>query len=189
MFDFFEQPWTLLGIAILVLLGLLTYRSVTDKRRAWHLVVPILIAAAGFGLDSLVTTDRESVRSVVAEVLQAAEDENCAAIGLFLASDYRDGYHRSKDAFLNHCREELDGPTVIEAKKLGDEVELSGRTARVTIKVRVRFEDSSRVAREYKRSCVVVVEMVLQKQAGGRWLINRADLQSVDTFPIGWAGA
>ena len=190
MFDFFEQPWTLLGVAILVLLGLLTYRSVTDKRRAWHFLIPILIAGAGFGLDALVTTDRESVRAVVAETIQAAENEDCAAIGRLLTSDYRDGYHRSKESFLDHCRRELNGPTVVEAKKLSDKVEVSGRTAKVRMTVKVRFEDSSRVAREYKRSCAIVVEMVLQKQPSGRWLISRADLKSVDdTFPISWGGA
>lgn len=189
MFDFFEQPWTLLGVAILVLLGLLTYRSVTDKRHAWHFLIPILIAAAGFGLDALVTTDLESVRAVVAEAIQAAQDEDCSAIGRLLTSGYRDGYHRSKESFLDHCRRELNGPTIIEAKKLGDEVKVTDRTATAKVTVRLRFEDSSRVAREYKRSCVVVVQMVLQKQPSGRWLISQADLQSVDTFPLGWGGA
>lgn len=188
MFDFFEQPWTLLGAAVLVLLGMLTYRSVTDKRRAWHLVLPILIAAAGFGLDALVATDLEQVRAAIGRVLQAAEDEDCDAIARMIASDYADDVHRTKDSLMTRCRQELDGPTLLRVKKLNDQVELSRRQATVRLSIRARFEDDTRVAREYKRSMRMLVEMVLDRQPGGAWLIRRADLLEIDTIPVSWRG-
>jgi len=58
MFDIFEQPWTLMGAAVLVLFGMLTFRSFCpEKRRWWQLLVPVFLAVAAFGADMLVQTD------------------------------------------------------------------------------------------------------------------------------------
>jgi hypothetical protein len=189
MWDFFEQPWTLLGISVLVLFGLLTFRSVCpEKRRAWQLLVPVVIAAAAFGLDLLVTTDLERVRSVVRMAVRAVENEDCTTIARLLASDYQDSVHKGKADVMARCRRELNGPTVVEIKKLSDEVELSGSQAKVALTLRARFEDSSRVAREYKRALIAAVRLYLQKQPDGTWLISRADLLEIDKIPVTWSG-
>ena len=49
MFNFFEQPWTLLGMSILVLFGVLTFRSVwAEKRKWWQWLLPVVLAGAAF---------------------------------------------------------------------------------------------------------------------------------------------
>ena len=189
MWDFFEQPWTLLGVSVLVLLGVLTFRSVCpEKRRAWQLLVPAVVAALAFGLDLLVTTDLEKVHSVLRLTLKAVENEDSAAIGRLIAPDYQDSVHKSKAALMARCRQELNGPTLVQVKKLGGEVELSGSQAKVGLTLRARFEDSSRVARNYKRALIAGIRMYLHKQLDGTWLIRRVDLLEVDKFPMSWSG-
>ncbi len=189
MFDFFEQPWTLLGLSVLVLLGMLTFRSVCpEKRRVWQLLVPVLIAAAAVGLDLLVTTDLEQVRSLIKVVLKAVENEDCTAVARLVASDYQDPVHRNKAALMARCRRELDGPTLLRIKRLSDEVELSGSQAKVALFLRARFEDSSRVARQYKRTLLISARLHLKKQPDGTWLIDLAEPFEVDKIPVSWRG-
>ncbi|UCE47264.1 MAG: hypothetical protein JSW47_16875, partial [Phycisphaerales bacterium] len=62
MFDFFEQPYTLIGGAVLVLFGVLTFRSVLpEKRRWWQWLLPMVLAGSAFGLDAMVQTDSEQI--------------------------------------------------------------------------------------------------------------------------------
>ncbi|MHC4215343.1 MAG: hypothetical protein ACYSWP_18430, partial [Planctomycetota bacterium] len=66
MLEIFEQPWTLLGAAVLVLFGILTFRSFCpEKRRWWQLLVPVFLIALAFGTDLLVQTDREKINAVI----------------------------------------------------------------------------------------------------------------------------
>ncbi len=66
MFDFFEQPYTLIGATVLFLFGVLTFRSVLpEKSRWWQLLLPVFVAVAAFGLDTLVQTDLEKINSVI----------------------------------------------------------------------------------------------------------------------------
>lgn len=189
MFDVFDQPWTLLGVAVLVLLGILTYRSVCpEKRRLWQLLIPVLIAVVAFGLDFLVTTDREKVQAVVRMALTAVENEDCPAIARLIAPDYADSVHRSKADLMARCERELSGPTVAQIRRLSEEIEMSESQARVELSLQARFEDTSRVAREYKRSALARVRLYLQKQRDGTWLISRAELLEVDKIPMSWSG-
>ena len=60
MWDFFEQPWTLLAAAVLVLFGVLTFRSVwSEKRKWWQWLLPLGVTALALGLDFGVATDLE----------------------------------------------------------------------------------------------------------------------------------
>jgi hypothetical protein len=187
MFDFFEQPWTLLGAAVLVLFGLLTYRSICpEKRRWWQWLIPLAIAGAGFGLDSLVATDLEKVRATVGALLKAVQDEDCGAVAALIAPDYSDSRHATREQLLAHCRQELDGPTVQVVKSRGAEVKLSGSEASVMLNLFFRFEEASHVARQYKAVALVKVRLHLTKQPGGTWLIDRAEPLEIDQFPVSW---
>jgi hypothetical protein len=187
MFDFFEQPWTLLGVAILALFGFLTYRSLCpEKRRWWHWLIPLAIAGAGFGLDFLVATDLEKVHGTVGALLKAVQDENSGVVAALIAPDYSDSRHATREQLLAHCRQELDGPTVQVVKSRGTEVKLSGLQATVTLNLFFRFEEASRVAKQYKAVALVKVRLHLARQPGGKWLIDRAEPLEIDTFPVSW---
>lgn len=187
MFDFFEQPWTLLGAAVLVLFGLLTYRSICpEKRRWWHWLIPLAVAGLGVGLDFLVATDLEKVHGTISALSKAVEDEDCAAVAGRIAPDYSDSRHQTKAQLMVRCRQELNGPTVQTMKSRGAEVELSGRQATVTLNLFLRFEPESRVARQYKAVALAKVRLHLGKQPDGGWLIDRIELLEVDQFPVSW---
>jgi len=187
MFDFFEQPWTLLGAAVLVLFGFLTYRSLCpEKRRWWHWLVPLAVAGIGFALDFLVATDLEKVHATVGAVLKAVEAEDSRAVATLIAPDYSDSRHASREQLLEHCRQELDEPTVQRVKSRGAEVELSDSEATVMLNLFFRFEEASQVARRYKAVALVKVRLHLKEQPDGRWLIERAEPLEVDTFPVSW---
>ena len=86
MWNFFEQPWTLLGAAVIVLLGVLTFRIVWPEKRAWwQWLLPVGIAVLAVGLDWAVATDYEKIDRIGKIAMRAAEQEDCAALGRLLA--------------------------------------------------------------------------------------------------------
>ena len=188
MWNVFEQPWTLLGVSVLVLFGMLTFRSVwVEKRRWWQLLIPLALAGAAFGLDYLVATDLEKVHRTARSLLAAVQNEDCQALSALIASEYKDSRHATKAALLKHCRQELQGPTVVVLKNKGDEVELSGSEATMTLSLFIRFEKESRIAKEYKQIFLARVRLDLTKRPEGQWLIRKAELLEVDRFPVTWS--
>lgn len=187
MWNIFEQPWTLLGASVLVLFGVLTFRSIWDRKRHWwQWLLPLVLAGAAFGLDFLVVTDLEKVHATTEAFLEAVENENIAGIALLIEPDYSDIRHSSKAALLTRCRQELDGPTVERLKKLDDIVELTPREAKITVSLFVRFAKDSRIARLYKPVFLAKIRLHLKKQSNGQWLIDRIDMLEVDKQSITW---
>lgn len=187
MFNFFEQPWTLLGASVLVLFVVWTYRSVWDeKRRWWQLLIPIIVAATAVGLDFFVVTDLEKIHIVAKSLLKAAENEDSDAIARLIASDYKDSRHTNKAALVRRCRQEFNGPTIQVLKKKGHKVELSEARATMTASLFARLEKDSRWARQYKEVALVRIRLDLARQPEGRWLISRAEVLQVDGFPVSW---
>ena len=187
MCDFFEQPWTLLGAAVIALLVVLTARSVLpEKRKWWQWLFPIGVAAAAVGLDFLVVTDLERIHATLQSVLQAVEEEDCQRLALFIAPNYSDSRHTSKAQLITHGREELNGPTVQWLKQRSDTVEISSRQAEVTLFLFIRFEAESRIAKQYKSVFLAKVRLHLRKQPNKQWLIHQAELLEIDNIPMSW---
>ncbi|GAH61847.1 unnamed protein product, partial [marine sediment metagenome] len=60
MWNFCEQPWTLIAAAVITLIVLLAMRSqILEKKRLYLWLLPILIAAAALALDYFIKTDLE----------------------------------------------------------------------------------------------------------------------------------
>jgi hypothetical protein len=187
MFDIFEQPWTLVGLAVLVLFGMFTFRSVfPEKRRWWQLLVPVLLAAAAFGLDLLVPTDLEKINAVINRGVKAVEQEDCDAIGAILAEDYRDSRHQTKQALMAHCRRELSKPLLKKNKKTGVLIRISGPQATATLFTTMIFEKDSYVAQSYKNWLMIKMELYLSKRPDEGWLINRVNVLEIDRQPVSW---
>ena len=188
MFNFFEQPWTLLGAAVLVLLGMLTFRSVLpEKRRWWELLVPALVAAAAFGLDFAVQTDLEKINAVINTGIKAVEEEDIAAIEAIIAEDYRDSHHDTKTDLMRHCRTQLSQSPVEKNKKRACLVQLSAPTATATLFATITFEEDSYVAANYKAWLMVQARLSLQKQPDKTWLINGIEIVELDRQPVNWS--
>lgn len=185
MWDVFEQPWTLLAAAVLVLLVVLTVRSVLpEKRRFWQWLLPLGIAALAFGLDAAVATDLEQINGLLKAGIQAAQTEDCAAIGRLLSPDYADSYHKSKEAALAHCRSRLIPPAIENVHKIASEIKITPPEAVATFNLLVRFEENSVWAQP---TALVVIQFYLRRQADGTWLVRRAEIVEVNKMSgVGW---
>lgn len=188
MFNFFEQPYTLIGAAVLVLFAMLTFRSVIpEKRRWWQLLVPVLVVATAFGLDVAVRTDLEKINAVINTCIKAVEEEDCDAIEAAIAEDYRDSHHNTKRDLMRHCRTQLSQSLVEKNKKRACLVQLSAPTATATLFATITFEKDSYVAANYKAWLMVQARLSLQKQPDKTWLINRIEILELDRQPTNWS--
>lgn len=189
MFDFFEQPWSLLGAAVIVLFGMLTFRSMfPEKRRWWQLLVPVLLAVAAFGLDSLVKTDPEKINAVINKGIKAVEEEDCNTIDEILSESYSDSHHSTKEHLLAHCRRELARSLVEKHKKRGLLIEdISGPNATAILFTLATFDKNSYVSQNYKSFLLIKAKLHLQKQPDKRWLISRVEVLELDRTPVNWS--
>jgi hypothetical protein len=187
MFDFFEQPWTLVGAAVLVLFGMLTFRSVfPEKRRRWQLLVPVFLAAAAFGLDGIVQTDLEKIDAVLAKGIKAVKAEDFKAIESILSDRYSDSYHRTKQHLLDHFKRVLSEPLIANHKQTGRLVDIKGSEAAVVLFTTVTFEKNSRVAQNYTSFLMTKTKLSLQKRPDGKWLIGRIEVLELNRQPANW---
>ena len=187
MFDLFEQPWTLVGAAVLVLFGMLTFRSVLpEKRRWWQLAVPAFIVAAAFATDLLVQTDREKIHALLKKGMKAVEQEDPNALAAIISADYYDSYHNSKEELMAHTWRQMERSGIQKIKKNSALIQVSPPQATANIIVLVRFEQDSYIAQNYKPWLLIKIRINFQKQPDKSWLINRAEVLEVDKQPVQW---
>ena len=188
MFDFFDQPWTLIGFAILALFGILTFRSVIpEKKRMWQFLIPICIVAAAFGIDFLVKTDMEKIAGLLNLGIKAVEEENVDAIETVIDENYRDSFHNNKEHLLSHCRQVLSQHIVENNKITNSLITISGDNATATIFMTTRFNTDSYVAKTYNIPFVLIeVDINFQKQSDNNWLINRIEVRRLNRQQTNW---
>jgi hypothetical protein len=187
MFDFFEQPYTLIGAAVIVLFGIFTYRSVIpEKRRWWQFLLPVFVAAVGIALDMLVQTDLEKINSAIVTVIKSVQDEDCDSIEALIAEDYQDSYHNSKMELMSHCRRRLTPPLVEKNKKTSSLVKLSPLKATATLFMLTTFDKNSYVTQNYKSFIFFKIELRFRKQPDKKWLISRCEILEIDKQPAKW---
>ena len=146
MFNIFEQPWTLLVVAILILPVLLMFRRISpEKRQWWQLLLPPLLALAAFGLDSLVQTDLEKINAVINTAVKAVEEENPGAIEAIISGNYHDSYHNTKGDLMYHCAARLSEPLVEKNITRIMSVDISPPNATAVFTVRIVFDKRSSV--------------------------------------------
>jgi hypothetical protein len=187
MYDIFDQPWTLLGLSVLVLFGVLTIRSVfPELRRPWQWLLPVVCVALAFGIDFLVQTDREKINIVLGTALRAVVERNCNKIETLLAEDYSDSYHKTKTALVAHCEQQLSPAMITKARKTASLVQISAGRAKVTLFLLLTFDKNSLIAQYSIPFVKVKTELHLQKQPDKRWLINKIEVLEVNNQPVSW---
>jgi len=187
MFDILEQPWTLIGAAVLVLLGVLTFRSVfPEKRRWWQWLVPVLLGAGAFGLDGLVQTDLEKINAVLDKGIRAVREEDFRTVESILSDRYSDSYHSTKQHLLAHFRRVLSEPLIAKHKRTGLLVDIKEPNATAVLFTTVTFEENSRIAQNYVSFLLTKTRLSLQKQPDRRWLIARIEVLELNRQPANW---
>lgn len=186
MFNIFDQPWTLLTASVIVLFVVwMLHRILPEKRRWWHLLVPVLLALIGFGLDWLVETDTEKIKNLIRAGMVAVEQEDIDGIDAIIAADYQDSYHKTKKEFMRYCRALLSRP-LVEKNIKRNLVIAAGPQTTVFLTVITRFEEQSYVYQNYKPFMLIKVRLNVQKQADNSWLIKRAEIVEIDKQRLKW---
>lgn len=189
MLNIFEQPWLMVIVAVIALIVIWIFRAVLpEKRRWWQWVLPLLIAAAGFGADALVKTDTELIKKLIITCSKAASDEDSDTIETFIAENYRDSFHYNKDRLMDHCRTVLSPPLIKKIIVRGIMIEISPQktTTKAAFTARVLFDEQSFIYQD-KREIMAQVKLDLQKEPDKTWLINRAEIQlMLGTIKADW---
>ena len=186
MFDIFEQPYTLIGVAVLILFGILTFRSFCpEKRRWWQLLIPVCLVIDAFGIDILVQTDLEKINSTIKAAINAVQQEDYRAIGETIDNNYSDSYHSTKQHLLDHCKRELSKPLVDKIKKPSRLIDISDSNATATIFAVIILDKNSYLS-QYKSFLLVKARLSLRKQPDKKWLISRIEILEIDQQPISW---
>ncbi len=188
MSNFFEQPYTLVGGAVLVLFGVLTFRSVLpEKRRWWQWLLPLVLAGVAFGLDALVETDSEQIDAVINAGIAAVGTRNIAKIERIISPDYRDSAHESKERLLYYCRQAVAENQVVKATKKGvKKTNLSATSATAYVFFQLTFDKNSYFAENYKPSAQIKVEVKFEKRTGSGWMVRCVELRGIDGQSLNW---
>lgn len=189
MLDIFEQPWTLLIAAIIVLFVMLVLRRILPEKQHWFanggLALPIFLIVAAFGLDWLVKTDLEKINTVINTGVKAVENEDCASIEAIISDNYHDSYHNTKKDLMYYCRARLAKPLVEKNIKRIVSIDISGPKATAIFTVRIIFDKQSYVYQSFKSQVVTKVEINLQKELD-KWLIKEVEVLEIDRQPVNW---
>ena len=189
MWNVFDQPWTLIAVVGVAFLAIMTYRAFQpDRARPWQLAVPVLLVAAAFGLDWLVTTDSEKIRTLITTAEKAGQARDLAGLERLVAEDYRDSFHKDKRQLIDHARAALSGSPLKAVKEISfDPASLEPPRALVGLIVVATFQENSLVAGAYKPVMIVKLDFQLAKQPDRQWLIQSIELVEVDKQPVAWA--
>jgi len=187
MFDIFEQPWTILLVAVIVSLVISIYRWLFPEKKRWrHLLIPLIIAAAGLAADFFVKTDAEKINALLKTGMKAVEEEDADAVGAIIAPDYADSAHNTKEDLMRYCRMMLGQPLVDKNKKWALSLEVSPPNATAIFTVITHFDPQSYIYQSYMRILMTKIELELQKQADKSWLITRAEVIELNRQPAKW---
>jgi hypothetical protein len=187
MFNIFEEPWTLLIAAAAVLLIIFIIRALKpEKRRWWQLCIPVIIAVSAFAIDFIIETDRENINSIIKYTIKAAKNQDTNVFDAFIASDYNDSLHQSKEEVMVYCRAILSEPAVKRFLILEQSMELTSSNAAVTVKGVLFFDEKSRFYKELKPAMILKGKLSLKKYLGKKWQVNCAELLEIDNQPIDW---
>jgi hypothetical protein len=186
MFDILEQPWTLLGAAVISLIVIWIIKAVTGKQRLGYYSIPILIAAIAMGLYLFVPTDTKKIKQVIKIGAKAVEDENAEAIIPIIAENYHDSIHPNKESMIEHCGMILSEPLVSEIVSRIVSLEINSPNANAVFTMRLVFDDRSFVAQSFKKLMLIKIRVEMQKQ-NKNWYISRVELLEMDMMPAKWS--
>ena len=187
MWDIFDQPWTLIGTAVLVFFGVMTFRSIfPEKKSRWQWLLPLFVIAAAFGTDYLVQTDLEKIDAIINTGMRAVTNEDYHTIEALITENYSDSYHNSKGALMADCRRQLSQNMVEKNKKTGQLITISGPDAKAVVFILITFTEDSYVSQNFVSFLQMRIELHLQKQANNVWLINCVEIREINRQSKNW---
>ena len=186
MSQIFETPWPVLTVALIALAVVVIIRQTwPDKNRWWQLLIPLVIAAGGLGLEHFIETDYEKIESVIEAGRQAVINQDVGRLANIVSPDYSDSAHYSKEALMGFCRDLLDQPFVERIKRQQEQITISGQKAEAELSVRLHLHPQNPYA-VGGTLMYVKMKLHLTKTAYGNWLISGSEIISINNQPFGW---
>lgn len=184
MWNVFENSWLLLTVAGVALVAAGIYRQIKPEHGRKPLLVPLLIAVLGLGLDAAVRTDYEAIECIVRSCREAALRRDHRAILKLVSPNYSDSVHASKAHLESTAESVMQRASVHKVKTQSHIITLNGATARS------EFEAAVHLGAENKYTAGVSLIFVgLEfgfEKIGKDWFIQRVEVTSVNFQPMNW---
>lgn len=184
MWNIFENVWLLLtaaGISFVIA------SVVRQEKPEWGfrpLLVPLLLAAAAFGIDRFFVTDYEAVSAIVPACKKAAAAQNVQGFAPHISPNYRDSFHRSKADLIRAAESVIHRAAVEKIRTQSHVITIDGNTASSELAIAVHLDPNN----QYGAGSLVFVEMEFEyEKVGEEWLIRRMEIKSVNYQPMDWS--
>jgi hypothetical protein len=184
MWNFFENCWLLLTLAGIALVVASVIRQEKPEWGYIPLLVPMLLAALAFGLDTAFTTDYEAVSEIVPACKRAAVAADPGGIMKFISPNFTDRNHKNKAAFNRRVRSTITGSSIKKIRTQSHTISIEGSQAQSELSVAVHLNTNSQYA-AYGTFFLVEMKFEYEKIAE-KWHIQRMDLTSVNNQPMNW---
>ena len=186
LYAIFDNPFGILFLAGAVFIGLVVFRMFSAEGGRWLFVIPVLIAAAGVGIEYFVKTDKELIAEALKQAAAAVETQDIAKFAEVIAESYSDSFHSDKEQLISDARRRFSSPLIEKSVAQMTELEISeaSDTAQTRVYVRVKLNKESEIG-QWKPSLEAVVKVELVK-SGQRWLIDGAELLEIDRQTMSW---
>jgi len=105
----FENPLGIyIALAIVAVLGLISYQNWRTFKSAWLTIVALIAGATVFTVSTLVVTDREKIRAACDEIAKALNNRNMLIVEHFLDRDFTgQGRYKSRKQTLARLARDL----------------------------------------------------------------------------------
>lgn len=186
MLKIFDQPWTLTAIgAWLILAVWIAARFWPLKFTRKHLLIGPALIVLALALDYLIVTDREKIDTIIATVVQAAQDEQAEDIIKFIAPEYRDSFHTSRESFAWFCRQLFSQPQIEKNWLPNKELKIRKTEAAVHITAITELDERN----QWTAGLSVIKtawRLEFSKQPDKSWLIRNIELIELGDEPVDW---
>lgn len=187
MWNIFEYPFTGIAAAIASLFAIWLFGILKpDKKRRWHLLIPIVIIALSFAVSYFVQTDKEKILGAVNKGIKAFKERQIEPIREIIADDYFDAAHSSKEYIIAYCQALFQTAMVDRVTFISRKTEIENDRAVFTTEALVNFAEESEIAKMGKPFLIVKSRFYFVKMPDGRWLINSSEILELDRKSVNW---
>jgi hypothetical protein len=192
---FFLSPKTLsilkiiLPICAIALSALLISGIILSKDKANYIwFLPLILMTAGFGIDWVVQTDTEQIKSTLSKSELAIEHEDMALFSSVISDKYQDSMHPNKQALLQHFNSYFGQPLCDSVTNTFTQINKKQNEAEILIVVFISFNQNSFPVRDYSVSTAKVeLKLKLFKEPDRKWRIRGVEIAAVDNQPFSWS--